>query len=1099
MPIFVTDLVVVQRFATSLYAVQVGQTTMAQVNNEIRNASGDLDKVCNKFFNLSFGSVPVATIASTLVANLGITTGAADATTYISNALNATPAAARGAKVSELLNLFSNLETDPIYGTAAKAWNAKIDGAVAYIGTNDVALNAGAVFQLTLGIDKVLGTAGNDTIVSEAYTLNDADTINGGAGTDTLAIVAKTTDDRIIAPITTSVENVKIQGQYVTLNTSDNNLNSGNTHVQLDVNRMVGVTNWESNNSRETVVVEDVRILDSQITKDITITMRETDPGNVDYGVYFDQNSLRNVNASTSRVVLQVLDTGAAGQGLAPLLNADVQGFSFEYTDNKTSVKLTANLASNAINAATTFADLQAAFQAAANAQFGAGVVSVSLGTNFSVIDPLSGKTVTGTNVVLQVNGDYTVTPIGWSKSGTTPAGSNIYTNYTTVASTSTDLVTSKIVLDDVGRGSHGGDLVVGGLSVGTTSTSQGVQRFEITVEDNSKLTSVASTNNTLREVTIVNGTTTRVNNAYNDNVKDAGNLTVKNYETGASGAFGLPGQSGLATGNSVAGFTDVRLIDASTFKGKLDISAAITAASVGKYLTLTDGASDYTADNIAFLYSAGSNADTLDVSVDNTYVSAGSMPSLSDREDFGLTINGNGGNDKITLRHTDNTGAVNPNINVIKINGGEGNDTVTSTGEGNITVDGGTGDDTVYLNQSGNNAFATSNWTTAPGFNTPNGFKKFLYGGQLTVSFAPSNGVTAAAVADAVSANFTNGYEVTVAIPTGANATLNQFYLNQAIKNAINNNAVLNKLLKAEDMPGTQLKITSLIDGGQNLAQDLVMRVSAADITTDSAALAAYRLYMADSTLNGAAAQTANVATLEDTTDGLNTVRLNTWTPSATSGAAGLEGDNRVDLAAGSSDVVVLGSNANSNDTVVFNGYDLGLKTVVNFNDTNGTSGSDYLDFTSYLTSRLRDGGAVDKAVREGTTLNADATVEANSVTRLTAVAYTTTDTFAGLTADKLLAAINGGTGTAYAGIVDGTLNAANYGTTVSGGLVNEGKAVVMVENTANQGYYRVFELTFAANSTTGQFTAAKLIADVDFGASTDFSGTSPTNDNLI
>jgi hypothetical protein len=366
---------------------------------------------------------------------------------------------------------------------------------------------------------------------------------------------------------------------------------------------------------------------------------------------------------------------------------------------------------------------------------------------------------------------------------------------------------------------------------------------------------------------------------------------------------------------------------------------------------------------------------------------------------------------------------------------------------------------------------------------------------------------VTAAAVADAVadavSDNFTNGYEVTVAIPTGANATLNQFYLNQAIKNAINNNAVLNKLLKAEDMPGTQLKITSLIDGSQNLAEDLVMRVSAADITTDSAALAAYRLYMADSTLNGAAAQTANVATLTDTNDGLNTDLLNTWTPSATSGAAGLEGDNRVGLAAGSSDVVVLGSNANSNDTVVFNGYDLGLKTVVNFNDNNGAAGSDYLDFTSYLTSRLRDAGGVDKAIREGTTMNVDTptVVEANSVTRITGLVYTATDTFAGLTADKLLAAIN--TGTAYAGLGNASLDAFNYFGTGANSLVNEGKAVVMVENTANQGYFHVFELTFAAGST--QFTAAKLIADVDFGASTDFSGTGTTGlagastDNLI
>jgi hypothetical protein len=55
-----------------------------------------------------------------------------------------------------------------------------------------------------------------------------------------------------------------------------------------------GVTRWESNNSRSDVIIEDVRIGNSQKTKDITIAMVETDPGNVDFGVYFDQLSLRN-------------------------------------------------------------------------------------------------------------------------------------------------------------------------------------------------------------------------------------------------------------------------------------------------------------------------------------------------------------------------------------------------------------------------------------------------------------------------------------------------------------------------------------------------------------------------------------------------------------------------------------------------------------------------------------------------------------------------------------------------------------------------------------------------------------------------------------
>ncbi|MBK9346872.1 MAG: hypothetical protein IPN06_10840 [Burkholderiales bacterium] len=89
-------------------------------------------------------------------------------------------------------------------------------------------------------------------------------------------------------------------------------------------------------------------------------------------------------------------------------------------------------------------------------------------------------------------------------------------------------MVTSTVVLDDVGRGSTGGDLVIGGLSVGETSTSRGVERFEITVQDNSKLQTINSTNNALREVTIVNGATSNtVADAYTTTVTNAGNLTV--------------------------------------------------------------------------------------------------------------------------------------------------------------------------------------------------------------------------------------------------------------------------------------------------------------------------------------------------------------------------------------------------------------------------------------------------------------------------------------------------------------------------------------------------------------------------------------------
>ncbi len=87
----------------------------------------------------------------------------------------------------------------------------------------------------------------------------------------------------------------------------------------------VGVTRWESNNSRSDVVIEDVRIGNlPRKTSDVTIAMVETDPGNVDFGVYFDQHSLRNASSGTSSIVIQIMDTGAAAAAATaatPLLN----------------------------------------------------------------------------------------------------------------------------------------------------------------------------------------------------------------------------------------------------------------------------------------------------------------------------------------------------------------------------------------------------------------------------------------------------------------------------------------------------------------------------------------------------------------------------------------------------------------------------------------------------------------------------------------------------------------------------------------------------------------------------------------------------------
>ncbi len=520
---------------------------------------------------------------------------------------------------------------------------------------------------------------------------------------------------------------------------------SGEDAVMVDFGRVSGVKQIWSLDSRPDVQVEDVRILDTEITKDVTIAFRDSDPGAVDFAVYFDQNSLRNVSSSTSLINLRVLDTFAVSQGLAPLKDSPYGSFTFTYTLNGGAATV-ATLASPAIQSAQTFAELVVALQAAANGVFGAGVVTVATGSTYTVPDSVSGTQVQGTEIVLSASGNiaFDTTPAGsgWLATETVPAVSGLYTSFNTNVSSTTALVTSTIVLDNVGRGSNGGDLIVGGLSNGETSTSQGVQRFDITVEDNSKLSNILSTNNTLREVYIVNGTTDEKSDAYTTTVTNAGNLSV---------GISNDQDSNLDSGSqnyedSAFGFNDVRVIDGSAMTGKLAFTSAINQTSLAKYLNLTDTANDPAADNVQFVYTGGSNADTMSVTIDGNVAAS---QTLGAREDFKFTMNGGAGNDalSVTLQGNGNWYAQQAFLNNVTINGGEGNDTIRTLSNGDFVVNGGTGNDTVYIGNDGNKSkwvvstqtdiLASLGDTTDLLGVTANAAPRFLSDGKLTVIYS--------------------------------------------------------------------------------------------------------------------------------------------------------------------------------------------------------------------------------------------------------------------------------------------------------------------------------------------------------------------------
>ena len=387
----------------------------------------------------------------------------------------------------------------------------------------------------------------------------------------------------------------------------------------------------------------------------------------------------------------------------------------------------------------------------------------------------------------------------------------------------------------------------------------------------------------------------------------------------------------------------------------------------------------------------------------------------------------------------------------------------------------------------------------------TPATAKAILSGATVTVTlsgatYAQSGEVQAAAAA------LVNGFESTVTIGnTGYLA--NQMEINAAIMSAVNDSATLNKLLVATQGLNDVVVITSKIDG-EVVASDLEITLTAPTATLTAGELselnAANQALLNDSSVTLTSAQMLTLISTNLTA--LDTASTYTTEVLAQTGGVDMAGnnsvtqsDNKIDLGAGN-DVVVLGTDVNSNDTVVFTGSDIGSNVVVNFVSTNSvgsgaagnlqaTTAVDMLDFTSYLNDKVYAAGSTSAASQSviNNTLSADVDLSANEVAVNNSFAAVGTETWAALTGSNLLTAIKAtNTGTAdYGNITAASLTVA----TPAANMVSTTQSnIYMVENDLNAGEYKVFELT-STTSTTDEFTGATLLGTVDFGSEVTFA----------
>lgn len=836
--------------------------------------------------------------------------------------------------------------------------------------------------DLEVGREVLTGTADNDTfwadLVGNLNTLESGDRLDGGNGIDTLVAQIGNSQDFAINPTLVNIEKVLLSAQTTTADHSDNNIGSpvlleeigqllnslvdgltggfdpeaqaallaklnglleanwrgaqfdGGSRGAADNQRgTVGVNHWESNNSRADLIVEDVRILDSQITKDITVAFVESDPGNVDFGLYFDQHSLRKESGTqTTALTLTVYNPLAVSDGFDPAnplenvpydqLTINVNGnpitVSFDLTGVTTYDEFYAALVESFTEAFDTYPELA-----------GGSIVRLPDSKSFFSVD---GQLRTADEFVLTLPNN-TLTPAnpGWNASQGLPPDNAFAANVQQGTPVVTEnLITSTIILDDVGRGSTGGDLVIGGMSTGETSESKGVEQFDITVERSSKLQSIASTNNTLEVVNIKSGA------QYNE-VKNGswtgnkyGDLTVlgsvdvtgygsylNKYVNLATGDIGLPG----AVVEEATGFglVDVREVDASEFQGNLSLSVLLTNRVAEKYLDLKDDPFNPAEDDVEFEYTLGSGNDVfaLEIAKDN-FATGGTTV----YNDFDLVIDGGAGNDTIMARvGSEGEGALdlanwylNSKLNAnLAIAAGAGDDVVRTEESGDWFVDLGAGNDTYYADNSGDKAL----WV----------FNGVYNGGNI--ASAVNNNATVVSGTFTVTATRANGEVFTATVDVEhAAGKINDLHINQVIKDGINNDPVLGKLLEASDGPAFALVVKSLIDG-----EWTDVSFAFAGNTLDTADLTAY---------NRANNSALTLAELQAAQDAFATGFGGAGDYLAANPAGDLAGtdslnsaDNTVNGGAGN-DVIVLGTGAVSSDVVVYTGLNNGVDTIVNF-----------------------------------------------------------------------------------------------------------------------------------------------------------------------
>ncbi|GAB2735992.1 hypothetical protein GCM10027019_14470 [Melaminivora jejuensis] len=528
-------------------------------------------------FAAGLANVPAQELVEQVLGNMGLLPNDALVEAGV-EALEAYGPGMYGAVVLSFAKLIATLENatgeQEIFRDAAKAWNKEVGAAYNYSsnpantlphegehvptpGRTELSLGTDNLFSDTAGTTFTAPVVQASAIGGIANTLETGDVIRGtGTGNKLVADLKPILDGALTGGTAISSTTENIQVVELRVQEAADGVVTHESHI--DAQKNAGVREWWTVNSRDALVIEDVRTR----PEDTLLGVRNTDPDrDVDLRVYFDPDQLSNTPTASDSALTVTLDNGADPGNLSTV---PVNGITFKLAG------ASYTLQSDELGAAADHAELLAEIQAllAANPAL-AGVTASMEGTNSIVLKDTQGRA---------------FEKGGWKFiNDEVPAdGAIVFFQMVGEPAMQDRVVTGNLELDNAGRTGESGAVDIGSMGAG------GLQTLNTTVDRASWVSSIDSKG--------VYGTGERYLETLNLTSKGAnGDLKIGTLD------------KNHVDGRMLNGLTDVQTVEASGFKGALNYGVVLTADAVDRYLKGATG-------EVVFSYEGGAKADNITI-----------------------------------------------------------------------------------------------------------------------------------------------------------------------------------------------------------------------------------------------------------------------------------------------------------------------------------------------------------------------------------------------------------------------------------------------------------------------------------------------------